>query len=204
MAHNEDFHNDTGFLLQVRTQIQNHFSHVLAAALRIGTDVLEINSKGHILWNRDHKLSLDGLPFSFGGGSTEEYRLKYPFPARNSLAKNATHVDMKLFAGGKVYRLRLGKHGGYLDFKTNGHFMGVWIHGRKAEFMGSVGLLGQGGTGERMSRSGTKMKSTLEHVFEWQVKSHEECLFAEPPTSLKICRILPIKLSKDTYTANAG
>lgn len=176
-AKSDAFHDGEGLELHVRTKIVSTYSHVEAAALRIGDNVITIDNKNHLTFNQK-RVTVDDLPLTFGDYEYK-YKINLPFPANGKKYKDR-EIDMKTFKNAMVYRLDLAEDGScYIDFKTFGEYMAVHLHGSSRDFGDSVGLSGHHGTGTMLSRTGEVMESTVDHGHEWKVRHHERKLFAE-------------------------
>jgi hypothetical protein len=107
MLHSDEFHKFTGLDLHVRTTVQDWYSYIEMAALRVGDYVMEVHSQ---------YLTLDGieytdhdLPLSFGGD------FKYVI--------NAPEVEEETkFHGAKVYRVDLHDES-WINFKVYKEFV---------------------------------------------------------------------------------
>jgi cysteine-rich repeat protein len=64
LLHNSDFESGLGLDVHIRTKIRRDMSYITSAALRIGTDVLEVESQGVYYLNG---VARADLPSTFGG-----------------------------------------------------------------------------------------------------------------------------------------
>lgn len=194
-AHSDSFRDGEGFDLHVRTTIVDHYSHVEAAALRIGDNVFTIDNKNHLMFN-EKVITVDDLPLTFG----DEYKYTINYPVIMSKHKNTENIDVKTYdgkSGSLAYRLDLDEDGiSYIEFKTFGLFMHVRLHGLPADFGDSIGFAGEHGTGSMLSRAGELMEDIVDHGHEWKVQAHEPKLFPvqrEEHDSIMGCKMPTVK-----------
>ena len=154
--------------LHIRTKIRYEYSFITSAALKIGSDTLEVSSHGNYMVD---SISRAELPTKISG-----YLLSYE------------HID-----GSKEHKfdvdLGSGQHIYITTFKD---FVSVNFHVN--EMTDSVGLLGHFHTGTMLSRNGTTILEDDPIAFgqEWQVLDTEPKLFqAERPPQYPQACILP-------------
>ena len=175
MVHSEQFHNGAGLDLHARTTIQDYFSYIETAALRVGDDTMQF-FKDHFFLN-GVKMSPADLPFSFGG----DY--KYTITAPVIEKKNPLYYQF--------YKVDLHE-GSSLLFKFYKQYLTIDISAHPADFGDAVGLLGEYGTGNMISRSGDEMTDFQHYGFEWQVSPEDPKLFLDaraPQLPFEQCRM---------------
>jgi hypothetical protein len=142
-----------GLEVHIRTEIRREYSFISLAALRIGTDVLEVASQGFYWLNGVENAD---LPKEFSG-----FAFSYTHP------NDQEHVfDVHL--GGREH----------IKVKTHKDFVAVLVEqGKTQNFYNSHGLMGNFRTGEMLARDGTVMDNWNEYGQEWQVLDTEPSLF---------------------------
>ena len=177
MIHSDSFHNGAGLDLHCRTTIEQYFSYMETAALRVGENVLEFYND-HFLLN-GVKLTPQDLPFTFGN---DEY--KYTVTnAEVDAGKNANFYQ--------YYKVSLHEDSSIL-FKFYKQYLTINISGNSADFADSVGLLGDYHTGDMVARDGKVMSNFDAFGFEWQVSPEDAQLFSElraPQLPFEMCRL---------------
>jgi hypothetical protein len=148
------FASGLGLDVHIRTQIRRDMSYISSAALRIGSDVLEVQSQGVYYLNG---VANAELPSEFSG-----------FEFFHTQPKDKQHV-FEVYLGGQE-RLKM------MTYKD---FVSVLIEqGKKANFGDSVGLMGDFRFGAKLGRDG---KSVINdpNAFgqEWQVLDTDPMLF---------------------------
>mmetsp|Transcript_19258 Transcript_19258/g.39030 ORF Transcript_19258/g.39030 Transcript_19258/m.39030 type:complete len:230 (+) Transcript_19258:791-1480(+) len=176
MIHSDEFHNKAGLDLHVRTTIQEYFSYIEKAALRVGENVLEIQEDGFLL--NSVKLTSDDLPVTFGGDF--KYTVsKAPIEA----GKNPKYYQ--------YYKVDLHEDSAIL-FKFYKKFLTISVSGHSSDFADSTGLLGEFHTGAMLDRDGSEIHSFQEFGFEWQVSPSDPKIFSEtrsPQLPFEQCRL---------------
>lgn len=175
MVHSDQFQEGSGLDLHVRTKIQDYFSYIESAAVRVGSNVLEI---------RKESVVLDGvvfteLPLVFGD---EKHRYSL-HRAEVEEGKNPVNYN--------YYELDLDGDSSIL-FKFYKKFLTISIDGHEAEFGDSVGLLGDYENGNMVGRNGQLVPTAEEFGFEWQVRPEEPKLFEDdrsPQLPYERCRM---------------
>jgi hypothetical protein len=160
------FESGLGLDVQIRTQIRRGMSFISSAALRIGTDVLEVSSQGVYYLNG---VAGANLPAEFSG-----------FPFSHTKPTDKQHVfDVHL--GGRE-RIKI---------KTFKDFVSVLIEqGRSKHFGDCVGLMGDFEMGQMIARDGeTVLDNVNEYGQEWQVLGSEPSFFqaARFPQHPQVC-----------------
>ena len=157
MIHNEGFGNYLGLDLHIRTKIRTFYSYIEAIALRIGKNIIEVQTDS---------LLVDGTPV------TDE---NLPLATKYFTLQAPQMVDRA-----KVYQVDLLDTGDSIRFLIYNHFLSFQIAGHDSDFEASAGLLGDFHTGKWLARDGiTLMDSTDEYGAEWQVREDEPQLFQE-------------------------
>jgi hypothetical protein len=160
-----------GLDVQIRTQIRRGMSFISSAALRIGTDVLEVSSQGVYYLNG---VAGADLPAEFSG-----------FPFSHTQPTDQQHVfDVHL--GGRE-RIKI---------KTFKDFVSVLIEqGQSKHFGDCVGLMGDFETGQMIARDGETVLGDNANVYgqEWQVLGSEPTFFqaARFPQHPQVCTLPP-------------
>ncbi|CAJ1954209.1 unnamed protein product [Cylindrotheca closterium] len=162
----QNFANKEGIDLeiQLRTSIVRYWSYVKTAAIRIGTDILEVEgsaAKEDGIDKRHYHINFEHLgPLTHLGG----------YPVTISPRNNKYTIDLdKDYPGLKI------------EIKTFKEFVGVKIIGATEESFGNaIGIMGDFKTGNTYGRDG----STVLHDFnelglEWQVLPSDGKLFHE-------------------------
>jgi hypothetical protein len=148
------FESGLGMDVHIRTQIRNGMSFISSAALRIGTDVLEVASQGVYYLNgvagADLPAEFSGLAFS------------------HTEPTNKQHV-FDVHIGGREH----------IKIKTYKDFVSVLVEmGHKKHFGDSVGLMGDFEMGQMIARDGnTVLNDWNAFGQEWQVLETEPKLF---------------------------
>jgi hypothetical protein len=176
MIHSLNFHQGTGFDMHVRTTIEDYFSYIETAAIKIGDWTLEF-VKDKIYVNGVVLLPHD-LPYTFGDNF--KYTItNEPIP-QNKNAKFYQYYGINLNEDSQVL-VKFYKD--YLTFEMHGHFN---------DFADSVGLLGQYETGLMYSRDGLPLDDFKVNAFEWQVSPEDPTLFQDlrsPQLPYEPCRL---------------
>lgn len=176
MVHSDQFHNGAGFDLHARTKIQDYFSYIETAALKVGDNVLEFY-RDHFFLN-GIKLTPADLPMTFGGD------FKYTISnAPVEHGKNAFYYQ--------YYNVDLHEDSSMV-FRFYKKFLTIDIRGNSEDFNDAVGLLGEHETGDMISRDGALMSNFDEYGFEWQVDPTDPVLFKDvrsPQLPYEKCRM---------------
>jgi hypothetical protein len=154
LVHSSTFEAGLGLDVHIRTKLLNDMSYIASAALRIGSDVLEVESQG-VYW-LNGVLNAD-LPDEFSG-----------FAFSHTQPTDKQHV-FDVYLGGRE-RIKL---------KTYKNFVSVLIEqGHDEHFSDSVGLMGDFRYGVKLSRDGKSVIADA-NAFgqEWQVLDTEPTLF---------------------------
>jgi hypothetical protein len=191
MLHSDEFHKFTGLDLHVRTTVQDWYSYIEMAALRVGDYVMEVHSQ---------YLTLDGieytdhdLPLSFGGD------FKYVI--------NAPEVEEDTkFHGAKVYRVDLHDES-WINFKVYKEFVFIEVSGHEEDFSDAMGLLGDYYNGNMVDRQGQRVYDYDQFGFEWQVRPGVDAnLFStvREPQFPRQCNMPSVQRSSRRLRANNG
>eukprot|EP00977_Amphora_coffeiformis_P008899 scaffold2015_cov186-Amphora_coffeaeformis.AAC.12 len=176
MIHSENFHNGAGFDLHARTTIQDYFSYMETAAVRMGDYTMEMHPD-HFFLNGVEMKPAD-LPMTFG--DEHKYTVSnHPIEA----GKNPKFYQ--------YYKLDLdGKSN--LIFKFYKQYLTIAIQGHPVDFSDAIGLLGDYTNGEMLSREGVVMTDFNQLGFEWQVAPEDAHIFMEnrsPQLPFEECRM---------------
>lgn len=170
-----DFANGLGIEVQIRTKLVRHWSYIKNAAVRIGTEVLEVEgnadpSKKLKYWynfaSRAKIDSIAGFPIIFKTRHSSNY-------------KSGLEIDLSsMYPGAKIV-LATWKEFVRVEFSNP----------TEAAFGNSVGLLGNYHTGETLARDGTVLHDFGTFGNNWQVLPSENMLFhmVEQPQFPKKC-----------------
>ena len=176
MVHSEDFHKGAGLDLHVRTTIQDYFSYIEMAALRVGHSVLEFHND-HFYMDGT-KYTPSDLPMSFG----DEF--KYTISnAEIEEGKNAKFYQ--------YFKVDLHEDSSIL-FKFYKQYLTINVSGHSNDFESSVGLLGDYHTGDMLDRDGNVLTDANTWGFEWQVSPEDGKLFLDdraPQLPFEMCRL---------------
>jgi cysteine-rich repeat protein len=154
LLQSKEFESDMDLDVQIRTHMRRDMSYISNAAVRIGADILELQSHGVYHFNGVAGVE---LPSKFAG---------FEFLHTQPTAKQ--HV-FEIHLGGRE-RIKL---------KTYKDFVSVSIEqGQGKHFANSVGLMGDFAKGRMFARDGETVLDDA-NVFgqEWQVLNTEESLF---------------------------
>jgi hypothetical protein len=148
------FKSGLGVDLHIRTQLRRDMSYITSAALRIGTDVLEVASKGVYYLN-----GVEGseMPNTISG-----------FPISHTQPNENRHI----------FDVDLGENE-HINIKTFKDFVSVMVDGAlREDFEDSVGLMGAFDRGRMLARDGnTVLDDPNAFGQEWQVLHTEPKLF---------------------------
>ncbi len=166
----KEFESGLDLDVHIRTHKRLDMSYISNAALRIGTDVLEVESKG--VYHLNGVAGAD-LPIEFGG-----------FQFLHTQPTDKQHV-FEIHLGGRE-RIKL---------KTYKDFVSVLVEqGEDKHFANSVGLMGDFATGRMFARDGeTVIEDANAFGQEWQVLDTEASLFQEArfPQHPTVCTMPP-------------
>ena len=174
LVSSENFANGLGLDIHLRTTIRDDWSYISAAALRIGTDILEVHSYGKYYLNGEENAP---LPKTFAGFQFSR-RVQKRRPDRFIIFTDQGMMEIRVFHD----------------------FVSVHIQDPTAEGFGdSVGLMGGFGTGAWLLRDGETMtRDPNAFGSEWQVRDDENQLFVEdgPVKYPEACR-LPVAVTEE-------
>jgi hypothetical protein len=154
LLQNTEFESGLGLDVHIRTHMRRDMSYISSAVLRIGTDVLEVESQG--VYYLNGVLGAD-LPSDFGG-----------FDFLHTQPTDKQHV-FEVHLDGRE-RIKI---------KTFKDFVSVLFEQAQGKHFGkSVGLMGAFGTGHMIARDGkTVIDDANAFGQEWQVLDTEPSLF---------------------------
>jgi hypothetical protein len=170
LLHSSEFESGLGLDVHIRTKMRRDMSYISAAVLRMGTDVLEVQSGGVYYLNG---VAGAELPDEFAG-----------FAFSHTQPTEKQHVFEIYFGGRERFKL-----------KTYKDLVSVLIEqGHSKHFGDSVGLMGDFKYGAKLSRDGeTVIDDANTFGQEWQVRDTEASLFqhARLPQYPKECTLPP-------------
>jgi hypothetical protein len=151
---NKEFESGLGMDLHIRTKIRRDMSYISSAVLRIGSDVLEVESQGVYYLNG---VAGAELPSEFSG-----------FEFSHTQPTDTQHI-FEVHLGGRE-RIKL---------KTYKDFVSVLIEqAQQTHFADSVGLMGNFEYGLKVARDGkTVLEDANTFGEEWQVLDTDPMLF---------------------------
>jgi hypothetical protein len=154
LLHSSAFGSGSGLDVHIRTKIRRDMAYISSAVLRIGSDVLEVESQGVYYLNG---VAGAALPDEFSG-----------FPFSHTQPTDKQHV-FEVHLGGRE-RIKV---------KTYKDFVSVLIEqGGSMNFGDSVGLMGDFEHGRMIARDGkTVLDDPNAFGQEWQVRETEASLF---------------------------
>jgi len=157
-VHAPSFAEHLGLDIHIRTKIRDNYSFIESAAIKIGSDVVEISSFGSYLVN------------GVEGAYVEEEQAQL-----GAFKLNHEQESKKIHH----YSVDVGDH--KIRVKTVKDFVSVTLdHANIADYFDSVGMLGRFGTGTLLGRDG-KTHFTLDNINEfgqeWQVLPDDPKLF---------------------------
>jgi hypothetical protein len=171
LLHIADFEAGLGLDVHIRTKLRRDMSYISSAALRIGTDLLEVASQGVFWFNGVLNAA---LPDEFSG-----------FAFSHTQPTERQHV-FEVYLGGRE-RIKL---------KTYRDFVSVLIEqGQNKHFGDSAGLMGDFRMGHMIARDGkTIIDDANAFGQEWQVLDTEPSLFQTvrlPQHPQQVCTLPP-------------
>jgi cysteine-rich repeat protein len=176
LLQNKEFESGLGLDVHIRTHMRRDMSYISSAALRIGTDVLEVESHG--VYSLNGVADAD-LPIEFGG-----------FKFLHTQPTDKQHV-FDIHLGGRE-RIKIKT---YKDFVSVSFEQGVGKH-----FAKSVGLMGDFAMGRMLARDGeTVLDDVNAFGQEWQVLDTEDSLFQSlrlPQYPLECIMPTPVQASQ--------
>jgi hypothetical protein len=173
LAHSPSFESGLGLDVHVRTQIRRDFSYIAAAALRIGTDILEVASQGVYYLNGEAGADLPNTISGYTVSHTQPNDHQHVFDVDLG---DDEHILIKVFK----------------DFVSV-----MFDSARFKHFGDSVGIMGGFEKGRMLARNGgTVLDDPNEFGQEWQVLDSEPKLFQTNrlPQHPQVCAMPPPKL----------
>jgi hypothetical protein len=186
---NPQFSNGLGLLIHIRTKIENTWSYVKNAAIKIGKDVVEIEGRGEV-WDK----SADSIHFINGKmNATLPFQLsgKYPF---TRFQEKRCNTDGSNCIEAVVYQIDVG-NGESIQVTQKWGVIHVSVSAKGSTCFGnSTGIMGHFSKPGLIARDGIS-QITDQNQFgqEWQVLPTEPMLFQErrAPQNPEQC-ILPM------------
>ena len=171
LARGKQFGNRLGFEVQIRTEIRNVWSFISAVAIRIGNDILEVDSSGHHYINGVGGLDLVTDKQSLETVYPISWRMEYVGKHTGQIYTINLHGDNQQEQEG-ANTVVIKVYNGFLDVEING--------GDSKDFSDSVGLMGDFHTGSHLARDHvTVVNDDVEFGVEWQVLDTEQMLFRD-------------------------
>jgi len=171
LVSNAEFDKGAGLDVHIRSKKIREWSYVDSAAVRIGTDILEVRG------GESRNFWINGIE---GNGNTDKLSIsEYPIQYYPTSEKSEKFI------------VNLGNGEGIV-FKTWNSFVSVEIKNpKKDKFMGSVGLMGSFPEGTKIGRENSIIDDINFFGQEWQVLSGEQNLFhdIEGPQHPQPCEI---------------
>jgi hypothetical protein len=154
LLHNAEFESGVGLAVHIRTKIRRDMSYISSAALRIGSDILEVASQGVYWFNGVLKADLPAELAGFAFSHTQP---------------TATQHMFEVHLGGREH----------IKLKTYKDFVSVLIEQGESEHFGqSVGLMSDFGKGHMIARDGkTVIDDANAFGQDWQVLHTDPSLF---------------------------
>ncbi|CAB9519251.1 expressed unknown protein [Seminavis robusta] len=149
---NPKFAQGTGLEIHIRTKARYQYSYIESAAIQLGEDILEVGAYGGYMLNGISNADLDKL---------DKYTITH------QMVSSKQSVFIVELGEGKQIVIQSFKD--LVSVKTVGASF--------EEYGGSMGLLGEFGTGQWLSRNGTVMSDADAFGNEWQVLETEPKLF---------------------------
>jgi len=167
LVKNTGFDNGKGLDIHIRTKIQTWWSFIETAAVRIGSDILEVRggTNAASYWIngelKEHR--------EFVKGESKSYR---EIGSLNGFKLEVKDVSDQQ----RNFRVKFGK-GNSISLQAFREFIRVDVQGNSTNFAGSVGLMGEYPSGKKTDREGNVVYNTDEFGKEWQVRQTEVKLF---------------------------
>jgi hypothetical protein len=173
----DEFSNGLGLRIHIRTKIEQSWSYVKFAAIKIGNDVLEVQGQGEV-WDK----SAAAVHYVNGELNAElPFKLSGKYPVIRVQEKQCS-VDKSKCVEAIIYKVDLFEAGSIQVTQKWGVLrVGVTVGGSN-DFEGSVGLMGHLSEPGFWARDGiTKFKDVNINQFgqEWQVQESEPMIFNE-------------------------
>jgi hypothetical protein len=169
LVHQEDFDGENDLDVHIRTTIEDTFSFIESAAVKIGEDSLEFVST---------MVTLNGVQLAL------EEKSPVTFGNNYSIIKNTSVY------GYPTFHIVLKE--GVVTVKATKRFMSVKVDGKDDALVGSMGMLGDYESGEMKSREGATMQDFTQFGFEWQVNPEDPKIFGDdrsPQLPYEQCRM---------------
>ncbi|CAJ1956423.1 unnamed protein product [Cylindrotheca closterium] len=176
LAKDPDFGNGLGLDVHIRTKIVRYWSYIQSVAIRIGTDVLEIQGNSDSNLDPDYWINFEHL------GDLDTFAGCPVTQTTSGPHKRSYQIDLRTKVPGHSLRIDLFRE-----------FVRVKLNGEKTAYHQTEGLLGDPITGKMLARDGvTEFADYVDFGIEWQVLPYEQKLFHEmaPPQFPELC-LLP-------------
>jgi len=170
LVDNPTFADGLGLKLHIRTTRVKHFSFIEKVALQIGSDVLEFDN--------------DVDNFLINGAKVEENKKHHKTHLGGYVIRRDPQAISVRIADGTGLHQDAGRAKIDFHMRKNGFPAVIVDAGASDLFKGSLGLLGEWGTGRKLARDGeTVMEGEngdhTAFALEWQVRDTEPVLFQE-------------------------
>jgi hypothetical protein len=176
LAKDPNFAAGLGIEVQIRTKLVRYWSYIRSAAIRIGSDVLEVQGSDDSQMGVTHywmNFAYKG-PISTIGDFPLTLKVKSKKQRRFIIDLNSKYPGEKI------------------EISTYREFVRVdFINYSESSFGNSVGMLGDLKTGKILGRDGSEVNDYYDLGREWQVRPDENMLFnhIEHPQFPKACLI---------------
>ena len=158
MVHSDLVNGNKELDLHVRTTIREFYSSIEAAALRVGEEILEMDSES--FYYNGVEMDDGDLPFK-----TCEFTVVGP-------------INHGAFKHRREYQIILNGSSTITIIKTKS-FVSLSLTGSHEDFAKSYGLLGDFATGDALGRDGRVISDRVEYGMEWQLLEEEPKLFRQ-------------------------
>lgn len=161
LLHAPNFDGTKGLSVHIRTKIRHAYSYIESAAIKIGSDVLEVGSFGDYFLN-----GVNGAKHQQQIGHISGFPILHSQPQ-----KNLYQFQILITEKGEES----------INIKVYKDMVSVTIsHAEKQRFRGTLGLIGEFGSGRLMGRDGVTVMGESDPdklAAEWQVRDDEPILF---------------------------
>jgi len=165
LLHNPQFHDNLGMDIHIRTKIEDFWSSVESAAVKIGDEAVEIHANpdsNEWLWINGEAVTSDKEVGKWHRSSVSGLLIRYKSSGKNREANIYLEGDKEPVI------LRTFKNFVHVDID--------WVN--SSNYEGSTGLLGShADDGKRLGRDGSFIADLNEFGQEWQVNASEPQLF---------------------------
>lgn len=170
--------------VHIRTTIQDFYSYVESAALKVGNTIVEFHHDGLVIHGHGQKQSYDALPLELQDNKGQGH-VTIDLQATNKNNKHKTYVSVRVADNLAVL----------VSFTKR--FMAVSIEGDDTSLDGSVGIMGDYYTGAMVGRHGKVWNDFTSFSFDLQVNMDDPKLFQEdraPQLPYERCRMPDVEV----------